>query len=76
MASKMNEYYQITWLASGLTTPLLTKRQLLVEIETNLINLSEDTMLNMSINQIVMSEKEFKNRPNELRTYGYSGIVN
>lgn len=76
MASKMKDYYQITWVASGLTTPLVTKKQLLTEIEMALLHLSESTTLSMNVNQVVMSEEDFEDRSPELRTYGFTGTVN
>jgi len=76
MAAKLKNYYQITWLASGLQTPLLNKHQLLTEVETALLQLSEHSTLSMNINQKIMTEDAFKKREASLKNYGFEGTVN
>lgn len=76
MGAKLREYYQITWLASGMQTPLVTKDQLLTEVESALLHLRESNTLSMSINQKIMSERDFEKREAALKNYGFEGTVN
>lgn len=76
MAEKMTDYYQITWLASGVQSPLLDKDQLMVAIEASLMHLSDSNTLTMSINQKLLSAKDFKNRKPELKGYSFNEAMN
>ncbi len=73
MAEKYEEYYRITWSTSGMQTPLVTKSQMLNEIEMSLVHLNDDNELAFKITQHEMSETEFSERPEEMKGYGFAG---
>ena len=75
MAERYHNYYRINWHASGMHGPVTTKKQLLNEIELSLMQLSEDNSVDISIIQFQMTEEQFRNRPNELKNYGYEGTM-
>jgi len=75
MAERYHNYYRVTWHASGMHGPVTTKKQMLNEIELSLMHLTKDSDLSMSISQFQMTTDQFKNRPNDLKNYGYEGTV-
>ena len=76
MAEKINDYYRIIWNSSGIHTPVITKKQLLNEIEMSLIHLNGVNELSLNIIQFNMTEDQFNNRPADLKNYGFEGTVN
>lgn len=75
MAERYHNYYRVTWHATGMFGPVTTKKQMLNEIELSLMHISQDTDISMSISQFQMTEKQFKNRDEELKNYGYDGTI-
>lgn len=75
MAERYHNYYRVTWHASGMHGPVTTKRQMLNEIETSLLHLSSKDIMSMSISQFQMTSEQYKNRPEDLKNYGYDGTV-
>jgi len=75
MSEKYNDYYRVTWISSGMHSPVTTKSQLLREIELSLMHLNEENQLNISIDQFIMTEKQFRNRPKDLKSYGYDELM-
>jgi len=75
MAEKINDYYRVTWHASGMHGPVTTKKQMLNEIELSLIHLGQDNSISISIDQFQMTTDQFKTRSDDLKNYGYEGTI-
>jgi len=77
MAEKINTYYRATWHANGMIGPVLTKQQLINEIEVSLLNLgSEKDQISLSISKFNMTSEQFINRPEDLKNYMFEGSMN
>ena len=75
MAERYHTYYRVTYHESGVHGPVTTKKQMLNEIETSLLYMTPEENMTMSIRQFQMTLEQFKNRDDELKNYGYAGIV-
>lgn len=76
MAERYNDYYRLTWNASGVYSPVITKRQLIAQLESALLELNEKNELSVNIIQYKMTESQFKNRPINMKNYGIEAIEN
>jgi hypothetical protein len=76
MAERYNTYYRATWHINGMIGPVLTKKQLMNEIEVSLLNLGiQSNEMAISIAKYKMTKKQFKNRPYEQKNYCYQGSM-
>jgi hypothetical protein len=72
MAERYNTYYRALWPASGMIGPVLTKQQLMNEIEVSLLNLgSEVDRISVEISKVEMTHNQFLNRPEDQKNYRY-----
>lgn len=77
MAEKINTYYRALYHAEGMNGPVLTKRQLMNEIETSLLNISStEPQISFSVSTMKLTEKQFKERSEDLKNYTYAGVEN
>jgi len=75
MAEKINSYYRAMWHSEGIIGPILTKKQLMNELEASLLSISNNNpQLSLSISKVDMTESQFKNRSEEMKNYTYAGI--
>jgi hypothetical protein len=76
MAERYNTYYRASWPHTGMISPIMTKKQLMNEIEVSLLSLgNEDSSISMTIVKTEMTTEQFKNRDEDLKNYGYEGTV-
>jgi hypothetical protein len=76
MAERYNTYYRASWPVSGMLGPILTKKQLMNEIEVSLLNLgSEVDKISVVISKIEMTHSQFTNRSENDKNYGYEGTM-